>query len=71
MGLLCKKYSLVMSNMDKLMNLFYNFAVSYCTSTECPLTGSIPDHKVVGCMLYVEYSLVGTPYRGINKVAGS
>jgi hypothetical protein len=66
-GYLGEKYRLVMSSMDKLMNLSYNFDVSHRTATECPLTGSVLDYIVVGCMQCIGYSLVGAPHRDYRE----
>lgn len=60
-----KKYSLVMASMDRLTNLYHDFAVLNCTAAvEGSLPGCVLDHNVVGCMHYVGCSLASGP----NKV---
>ena len=59
-----------MLSMDKLMNLFYNLAVSHRTATEHPLTGCVLDYNVLVCLHYVGYLLVSASNQRSNKLQG-
>jgi group II intron reverse transcriptase/maturase len=61
---------LVISSMDKFINLFYSLAVSHRTPVESPLTGRALENIVVGCMQYVEFSLEGIPNQGAYEMQG-
>jgi nicotine oxidoreductase len=65
------KCLLDMSSMSKFMNLFNNFAVSYRTVFESPLSGYVLDHNVVECTFCVGISPVSTPNQGNMKLQGS